>query len=179
MYHEEASAREHIRHTMSRYCMAVDSSDFANFAPNFTDDILFLTPVFSCDGRAELEKFYAERFEPENHAKRGFRRHNLTTCQIDFTSATTANTKAYYYVISSIGPDHCGFYKDRFRRGGDRWLIAYREVWVDWSAPDGVCSPDVIKRMIAEKRDLRPGDGYGGDGSCVNRPPPARCRFRI
>jgi len=153
---EQAVAREHIRDTMARYSMAVDIADLANFLPVFTDDVVFESPLFQLKGIEEVRKFYTTRFAPASRTGLKFRRHNLTTCQIDLTSATTANAKTYYYVMTEVGPDHCGYYVDRFREINGRWLIAYREVWTDWSAPNGVCAPDAVKREILEKGSSGP-----------------------
>jgi hypothetical protein len=161
---EQAVAREHIRDTMARYSMAVDSADLANFLPVFTDDIVFESPIFVLKGIEEVRKFYTTRFAPASRTGLKFRRHNLTTCQIDLTSATTANAKTYYYVMTEVGPDHCGYYVDRFREVNGRWLIAYREVWTDWSAPNGVCAPDLVKQQIREKGSSGPAAAMAAAG---------------
>ena len=36
----------------------------------------------------------------------------------------TAKSRTYWVAYTDIGPDHCGYYVDAFRKVGDRWLIA-------------------------------------------------------
>lgn len=149
---QDVIAREHIRDTMARYNIAGDGNDFPAFVSNFTDDAVFEAAVFRCEGKAAIETYFTKRSyaEPSTLAPR-FRRHNLTTCQIDLTGPTTANARTYYIVYTDLGPDHCGYYVDRLRKEKGRWLIAHRAVWMDWSHPDSRFVPEVCKRMVAEK----------------------------
>ena len=43
---------------------------------------------------------------------------------------------SYFTVITEIGLDHMGRYRDRFVPVGDRWLIAHRFVSTDWRSPE-------------------------------------------
>jgi hypothetical protein len=42
----------------------------------------------------------------------------------------------YFTVVTEIGLDHYGRYRDVFVPVDDRWLIQHRFVSTDWSAPD-------------------------------------------
>jgi hypothetical protein len=66
-----------------------------------------------------------------------FVRHNLTTSLITFEDENTAHGRTYFFVVSNIGPDHMGVYVDRFEKYEGRWLIAERNVRIDWVAPNG------------------------------------------
>src|SRR6185436_2685257 len=79
-----------------------------------------------------------------------FRRHNMATTQIDFTGPKTANGRVYYFVNTDKGPDHSGYYMDRYRQENGRWLLAYRGCWVEWASPNSVYVPDALKRELAE-----------------------------
>ena len=152
MSFEEAVARENIRDTMSRYNIGGDRRDLAAFVGTFTEDAVYESAVFHCVGKANIEAYLTANWnaKPTGPVAR-FRRHNLTTCQIDLTGATTANARTYYFVISDLGPDHSGYYVDRWRQEQGRWLIAHREVWMDWCHPQSLYVPEASKRLLAEK----------------------------
>ena len=48
---------------------------------------------------------------------------------------------SYFTVITEIGLDHMGRYRDRFVPVGDRWLIAHRFVSTDWRSPETTFGP--------------------------------------
>ena len=64
-----------------------------------------------------------------------FIRHHLSTSQIELSGPDSATARTYWVAYSDIGPDHCGYYVDVFRKTGERWLIAHRKVRLDWRAP--------------------------------------------
>ena len=68
----------------------------------------------------------------------GYVSHHLTTCRIELTSDTTATVRTYWFVITAMGPDHSGYYDDRFEKVGEAWLIAYRRPRTLWTAPDSL-----------------------------------------
>jgi hypothetical protein len=148
---EEPIAREHIRDTMARYNIAGDQRDLAAFLATFTEDALYESAIFRCQGKPAI-RAYLSAFWSSSPAKASprFRRHNLTTCQIDLTAAIAATSRAYYLVISDIGPDHSGYYLDHWCAEQGRWLISRRQVWMDWCRSESLCVPEVSKRLLAE-----------------------------
>ena len=44
-------------------------------------------------------------------------------------------------VITEIGLDHYGRYRDLFVPVGDEWLIRHRFVSTDWAAPNSTMAP--------------------------------------
>ena len=46
------------------------------------------------------------------------------------------NEEGFLTVVTEVGLDHCGRYRDTFVPVGDDWLIRHRFVSTDWSAPD-------------------------------------------
>jgi 3-phenylpropionate/cinnamic acid dioxygenase small subunit len=149
---EQAAIREHIRDTMARYNIAGDRRDLAAFVATFAEHAVYESAVFHCVGRAEIHRYLSDNWhaKPMGPVAR-FRRHNLTTCQIDITGPTTADARTYYLVMSDLGADHCGFYVDRFCLENAHWLIAHREVWMDWCHPQSLYVPEASKRLLAEK----------------------------
>jgi hypothetical protein len=49
---------------------------------------------------------------------------------------------SYFLVITDIGADHWGRYRDRFVPVGDRWLIAHRQVTTDGYAVGSAFRPE-------------------------------------
>jgi hypothetical protein len=74
-----------------------------------------------------------------------FIRHHLSTCQIELQSAQTARVRTYFVAYTSLGPDHCGYYLDEFRRVGDEWLIARRRIREDWRRSDSLYNNAVAR----------------------------------
>lgn len=148
---EHSMAREHIRDTLARYNVAGDRRDLEAFLATFTEDAHYESAVFRCAGKAAIRAYLSANWSsPAAAAGPRFRRHNLTTCQIDLTSATTAESRTYYFVITDLGPDHCGFYVDQWRAEAGRWLLSHRQVWMDWCHPESRFVPEVSKRMLAD-----------------------------
>ena len=145
---EELMAREAIRHTLASYNMAGDRLRLEEFLAVFTEDAVLesagATPGegFRCEGREAIRRWMTD-FEkrpqrpPSIEAPR-FVRHHLTTCQIEVLGPETASARTYFHVMTQIGPDHAGYYVDRLRKVGDRWLIADRRIRVDWRAENSL-----------------------------------------
>ena len=139
---DDLLARESIRQTMVNYTMAGDRLREDEFVAVFTDDA-----VFESEGVPDSDSFHYEgsqairawiarwRTQPEGAPRTHqatFVRHHLSTSQIELTSATTARARTYWTAYTDIGPDHCGYYIDAFRKVGEQWLIAHRRVRMDW-----------------------------------------------
>ena len=58
-------------------------------------------------------------------------RHCVTNLTIDVDGPDAARATAYFQVITDIGLDHWGRYRDRLVPHGDRWLLAERSVRTD------------------------------------------------
>jgi hypothetical protein len=63
---------------------------------------------------------------------------------VSFTGLTPgqAQVKSYFTVITHIGLDHCGRYRDLLVPENDAWLIKHRKVSTDWAAPDSAMARD-------------------------------------
>lgn len=63
-------------------------------------------------------------------------RHALTGIRFTEVTPQRVAVASYFSVITEIGLDHCGRYRDEFVPVGPQWLIAHRFVCTDWAAPD-------------------------------------------
>jgi hypothetical protein len=60
----------------------------------------------------------------------------VTNVRFESLLPDEAVVASYFTVITEIGLDHMGRYRDRFVPVGDRWLIAHRFVSTDWRSPE-------------------------------------------
>lgn len=139
---EDLLAREAIRQTMANYNIAGDRMQLDELAAQFTEDGVLKFPGQVARGRVEIvEKLGGGRRAPaeadaSDAARRGpvtKVRHNLTTSQI-VVDGEQATGRTYFLVVTNYGPDHMGVYVDRFRKVDGRWLIAERDVRIDWQS---------------------------------------------
>ncbi len=68
-------------------------------------------------------------------------RHNVTNIRFESLTPDEAVVASYFTVITEIGLDHMGRYRDHFVPVGGRWLIAHRFVSTDWRSPDTTFGP--------------------------------------
>ncbi|HMK84487.1 MAG TPA: nuclear transport factor 2 family protein [Steroidobacteraceae bacterium] len=158
---DEMIARESIRRTMASYTMAGDRLRVDDFIAVFTDDAVLESDgvpesdAFRYEGRQAIRDWMdrwrrsasaaqraagsaalraaQQRSAPADRAT--FVRHHLSTSQIEFSGPDTAQARTYWVAYTDIGPDHCGYYLDEFRKSGGQWLIAHRRVRLDWRSP--------------------------------------------
>lgn len=141
---EEVQAREAIRHTIATYNKCGDEDDARGFADCFTQDGKFESRLGSYDGR---EAIYAWKAKGTtfSHGPGGtsaaFRVHHITNIHIEMLSQDRAKTRAPWFVITDIGPDHAGIYYDTFRRENGKWLIEKRVVDMLWRAENSFTPP--------------------------------------
>lgn len=152
---DELLARESIRQTMASYTVAGDRLRAEDFMAVFTEDA-----VLESDGVAESDAFrlegrqavreWIERWSrppqgvPQTH-QATFVRHHLSTSHIELTGADTARARTYWTAYTDIGPDHCGYYLDTFRKVEERWLIAHRKVRLDWRSPESLFTTAIAR----------------------------------
>src|SRR3984885_9181882 len=145
----ELVVRESCRDTLAQYTHAGDRYLLEEFAGAFCEDgVLEIRGSAPITGRAAImERFgggtaaLVARQEAKVAARstestRRIVRHNVTNIRFESTSPEEAIVASYFTVITQIGLDHMGRYRDRFVPVGDRWLIAHRFVSTDWRTPD-------------------------------------------
>lgn len=160
----EIAARERIRDSLVRYSWSGDGLRLDELALAFCEDgELELRGQAPLRGRAAIVAFLggttasaasaasaASRHQPppDGAAVGGRRivRHNLTNTRFLELSPTEARVATYFTVVTEIGLDHYGRYRDTFVPVGDEWLIRHRFVSTDWHAPNStmVSPPSAI-----------------------------------
>jgi hypothetical protein len=135
---EELIAREEIRVLLATYHMGGDQGRLDRLASVFAPDGV-LKGRQSWTGPAEIERnlggVRTKTDGPDRPLE--FIRHMLGTSMITFDDPATARGRTYFLAVTEIGPDHMGVYVDRIEKRGDKWLIAEREVRIDWVAENG------------------------------------------
>jgi SnoaL-like domain len=131
----EVIARESVRHTIAAYNFGGDRGVLEELAAAFTPDgTLQIGDDLPIEGRDAIvaQLGSVTRVEP---APTSVHHH---VAGIHFRSVTTAviETSSYFQVLTDVGLDHWGRYRDRFVPSGDRWLLASRRVITDGFSAD-------------------------------------------
>ncbi len=139
--------RESIRDTMARYNHAGDGGKYDAIVGCFIPDgELQIVGSESARGHGALLEFFSHVVASKRSEDHGpppaltVLRHCVTNVLITVESPQRATVASYFHVITDIGLDHWGRYRDVFvpQAGGDRWLIQNRSVKTDAYAPDSL-----------------------------------------
>ncbi len=140
MEQSEFMVREAVRDLVARYTWAGDRGRGAELAALFAVDGVL--DVGDHGGRWEGRDVIAARLDEvaERIARSGSTpgpvRHHVSSLVIDVVTPTEATASAYFLVMTSIGVDHWGRYRDRMVMGpDDGWRFAERTVRVDGHTP--------------------------------------------
>jgi hypothetical protein len=138
----ELVARERIRDTLARYNWSGDALRLDDLAQTFCEDgELELRGGKPTKGRAAIVALLGgvvtdpDALAAAPGAKR-IVRHNVTNIGFTEVDPNEARVACYFTVVTEIGLDHYGRYRDVFVPVGHDWLIRHRFVSTDWSAPD-------------------------------------------
>jgi hypothetical protein len=162
----ELSARERIRDTLALYTWSGDAFRLAELASAFCEDgvlevrgrppaegrdaiVAFLRGVGPGGARAggpggvadDEARRAALKAEAAASGVRRIVRHNLANVRFVELTPERALVASYFTVVTEIGLDHYGRYRDTFVPVGDAWLIRHRFVSTDWRAPDSTMAP--------------------------------------
>jgi len=136
---ERTEAYTSIVHTMSLYHVQLDEGDFVAFGKAFADNAVFETTSGTrLVGRENICTTFAKRREERlksHDPDRIFQRHHLTTRFIEIHDSESASAISYVMLMSEIGLDHFGTYRDTFRNCSGDWLISHRRSQVEWISP--------------------------------------------
>jgi hypothetical protein len=139
----ELVARERIRDTLARYNWSGDAGRLDGLAETFcTDGVLEIRGFEPLRGRSEIVRFLSgvtgniADDAAKNVPVKPLVRHNLANVSFGELGPDQAQVASYFTVITNIGLDHCGRYRDTLVPVGDTWLIRHRKVSTDWAAPE-------------------------------------------
>ena len=134
----ELVAREHIRDTLARYNWSGDAGRLDELADTFcADGVLEIRGFEPLNGRSAIVAFLggitgkvADRADVKPIV-----RHNVANLVFNELTEDQAQVSSYFTVVTHIGLDHIGRYRDTVVPDGDTWRIKYRKVSTDWAAP--------------------------------------------
>ena len=135
----ELVAREQIRDTLARYNWSGDAGRLDDLAETFcTDGVLEIRGFAPLHGRSEIVAFLGgvTTNVGTNIDVKPVIRHNIANVLFTGLTPDQAHVSSYFTVVTHIGLDHFGRYRDTLVRDGDTWLIKHRKVSTDWAAAD-------------------------------------------
>ena len=152
----ELIARERIRDSIARYNWSGDAFRLDELALAFCEDgvlevrgqepfrgrqaILGFLGGGAGDGDDEARRA-ALKAQAEASGVKRLVRHVLSNTRFVELSPERAQVASYFTVVTEIGLDHAGRYRDTFVPVGDEWLIQHRFVSTDWRAPNSTMAP--------------------------------------
>jgi hypothetical protein len=139
----ELVAREQIRDTLARYNWTGDAGRLEELAETFcADGVLEIRGLQPLHGRSEIVAFLGGvtgNIAVSADVK-PIVRHNVANVLFTNVTREQAHVSCYFTVVTHIGLDHIGRYRDTFVPDGNGWLIKHRKVSTDWAAPNSVIS---------------------------------------
>lgn len=139
--------REAVRDLVARYTWAGDRGRSAELAALFAPGGVL--DVGDHGGRWEGQTHIAEQLDEvgkrvaESGSSPGPVRHHVSSLVIDVTSPSEATSSSYFLVLTAIGVDHWGRYRDRVALGADGiWRFTERTVRVDGHTPGSLMVAD-------------------------------------
>jgi len=133
---DELAARESVRETVARYAHAVDRGQYEEAAKCFTESgVLDVRDVARHEGREAIVAMFSGAGDRLlKSSTKALVRHHVSSIQIDLdVTSGKATASSYFFVVTEIGPDHWGTYRDTLARDDatGRWLFTERKVTVD------------------------------------------------
>ena len=134
----ELAARERIRDTLAHYNWSGDALRLDDLAQAFCEDgELELRGSEPVRGRAAIVELLGGVVTGSSTTGvKRIVRHNVANIRFTDVTPHEARVACYFTVLTEIGLDHYGRYRDVFIPVGDDWLIRHRFVSTDWSAPE-------------------------------------------
>jgi hypothetical protein len=135
----ELVAREQIRDTLARYNWSGDAGRLDGLAETFcTDGVLEIRGLEPLRGRTEIASFISgvTGGVAASVDVKPVVRHNVANVLFTGLSPDLAQVSSYFTVVTQIGLDHFGRYRDTLVPESGIWLIKHRKVSTDWAAPN-------------------------------------------
>jgi hypothetical protein len=135
----ELVVRELIRDTLARYNWSGDAGRLDDLADTFcADGILEIRGFEPLRGRSEIVAFLGgvTRDVAVGGGVKPIVRHNVANVLFNEVTRDEAQVSCYFTVVTHIGLDHFGRYRDTLVPDGDTWRIKHRKVSTDWAASD-------------------------------------------
>ena len=135
-------AREQIRDTLARYNWSGDAGRIDDLAETFcADGVLEVRGLEPLRGRSEIAAFLGNvtsnvTGNVADAEVKPIVRHNVANVLFTELTPNQAHISSYFTVVTHIGLDHFGRYRDTLVPDGDTWLIKHRKVSTDWAAPN-------------------------------------------
>jgi hypothetical protein len=134
----ELVAREQIRDTLARYNWSGDAGRLVGLAEAFcADGVLEIRDFEPLRGRSAIVAFLGGitgKLATGVDVK-PIVRHNIANVLFTGLTPDQAHVSSYFTVVTHVGLDHIGRYRDILVPDGDTWLIKHRKVSTDWAAP--------------------------------------------
>lgn len=135
----ELVVRERIRDTLARYNWSGDAGRLDDLADTFcADGVLEIRGFKPLRGRSEIVAFLGG-VTGNIAVSAGVKpivRHNVANVLFTAVTRDEAQVSCYFTVVTHIGLDHFGRYRDTLVPDGDTWRIKHRKVSTDWAASD-------------------------------------------
>jgi hypothetical protein len=142
----ELVARERIRDTLAHYNWSGDALRLDELSQTFCEDgvleVRDREPVWGRPAIVELlgGVVGAPNATAQTSGAKRIVRHNVTNIRFTEMREDEVRVACYFTVLTEIGLDHYGRYRDVFVPVGDYWLIRHRFVSTDWMAPHSTMS---------------------------------------
>ncbi|OBK18922.1 nuclear transport factor 2 family protein [Mycobacterium asiaticum] len=135
----ELVAREQIRDTLATYNWSGDAGLADELAATFcADGVLEIRGGQTLRGRSEIAGFLRglTGSVAAGTDVNPVVRHNVANVVFTGVSPERASVSSYFTVLTHIGLDHFGRYRDVLVPDADTWRIKHRKVSTDWAAPE-------------------------------------------
>lgn len=130
----ELRASEEIRNLLSQYHFYGDQGMAGEYSSLFAEDgVLETSGSGTFTGRTVIADYLAARHDARLtiDTQLNQSRHHLASVYVYEIDGNTARAHSYFQVLTPLGRDHWGSYKDQLIKVGDEWKFARRLVTID------------------------------------------------
>ena len=148
MQHDGACARREIANLCAAYTMSADRGRPDEIAAVFSLRAIFDIESGKLEGRDAIRAFFTELIASAvlGPGRQSPARHHLTTSQVTFDDDSHASGRTYFIVVRDGTIIQNGIYVDRYILADGQWMIAYRQVRMEFD-------------LLADQYSARPDHG--------------------